>query len=406
MRTALLAADRTCSQGNLRASLMLAGEPLILWQMRLAQELRCGRLIVLTDAADETFAEVERACRAGGMAFHRLARFAGLAALLHVDDELLLLGDGLLAERAALAALLAPEGPDKPLRKLVLCLPDDDARTGQFPEDFERIDAARCWAGVAVMRAAPVQQLGDFPPDSNPVSLLLRMALQAGTPCHTLAPSERDPAQWLLAHEAEVIADHERMLIAQHGNPVRWSAPGRALSAWFAARIGGRGLAGGEPAASIAGLALLIMAVASALTGWGLTTLVCAVLGSFALDLGQDIARLRLGLRGGAPAAMLARLHDPGRDGLAMLAIMAALGSPALAALAPLAIGTARLAARDTSPGAAAFWQDRTVQLAVLMLGAALGWLAEATALLALGALAQALFARPARPIPAQSLPK
>jgi hypothetical protein len=400
MRTALLAAYQTCSQGNLRASLMLAGEAVVVWQMRLARALGCQRIIVLGDAPDETFAELERACRDGGMDFLRLARFAGLAALLHGDDELLLLGDGLLPARPVLAALLAPAGPDKPLRKLVLCLPDDDAQALQFTADFERIDAARCWAGVAVMRAAPAQQLGDFPPDSNATSLLLRMALQAGTPCHTLTPSERDPAQWLLAHEADVIARHERALIARHGHPITPSAPGRALSAWAAARIGGRGLANGEPAASLAGLALFIMALACALWGWELAALGCAVLGSFALDLGQDIARLRLGLRGGEPAAMLVRLHDPGRDGLAMLAVMAALGSPAVAALAPLAIGTARLAAQNAAPHAAAFWQDRTVQLAVLMLGAALGWLAEATALLALGALAQALLAKPRAPIP------
>ena len=395
MRTALLAAYRTCSQGNLRASLMLAGEAVLAWQMRLARQLGCQRIIVLSDAPDETFADAERACRASDMAFHRLARFAGLAALLHADDELLLLGDGLLPPRAVLCALLAPAGPDKPLRKLVLCLPDDDPQAMQFTEDFERIDAARCWAGVAVMRAAPVQQLGDFPPDSNATSLLLRMALQAGTPCHTLTVSERDPADWLLAHEADVVARHERALMARHGHPVTIAAPGRALSTWLAARIGGRGLALGEPAASLAGLAVLIIALVSALWGWELAALACAVLGSFALDLGQDIARLRLGLRGGEPAGMLVRLHDPGRDGLAMLAVIAALGLPALAALAPLAIGTARLAARNAAPHAAAFWQDRTVQLAVLMLGAALGWLAEATALLALGALAQALLAKP-----------
>jgi hypothetical protein len=400
MRTALLAAYRTCSDGNLRASLMLAGEAVLVWQMRLARALGCQRIIVLSDAPDETFAEAERACRASDIAFHRLARFAGLAALLHGDDELLLLGDGLLPDQTALTTLLAPAGPDKPLRKLVLCLPDDDAQAQQFAEDFERIDATRCWAGVAVMRAAPAQQLGDFPPDSNATSLLLRMALQAGTPCHTLNPSEGDPARWLLAHEADVIARHERALMARHGHPATPAAPGRALSAWAAARIGGRGLALGEPAASLAGLALLITALACALWGWEVAALACAVLGSFALDLGQDIARLRLGLRGGEPAAMLARLHDPGRDGLAMLAIMAALGSPALAALAPLAIGTARLAERDAAPHAAAFWQDRTVHLALLMLGAALGWLTEATALLALGALVQALWAKPRAPIP------
>jgi hypothetical protein len=408
MRTALLAADRLTPQGALRAGLRLAGRSVLGWQAALAQELGCERVVVLSEAADQALAEAERACRAQGIAFHRLTSFAGLAALLHADDDLLLLGDGVLPDGAALARLLAPQGPTRGLRKLVLCLPGDAPQAQAHPEDFERIDAARCWAGVAVLRAAPVQRLGDFPPDSNPVSLLLRMALQAGTPGHTLSADEI-AGGWLLAHDEAVLAARQHARIARARRPARWSAPGLALAESLAARLARDGRAGVPAAAGLAGLALLLGAALLAAAGWERSALAGAVLGSGALDLAAANARITSALLGERPARLWQRLHDPGRDVLAALVLIAALGlaaapgsghAGALAALGPLALAAARLAARGAADMAAAFWQDRSAQLALLALGAGLGVLADAAALLALGACAQALLARPAPPIP------
>jgi len=400
MRTALLAAIRTTPQGLLRASLPLAERPVLAWQTALACALGCERVIILSDAPDEALSEAERTCRSQGAAFHRLRQFAGLAALIHADDELLLIGDGLLPDRGALEELVAPAGAGKPLARVVLCLPDDHTQSARWPEDFERIDAARCWAGVSVMRAGPVQRLVDFPPDSNAVSLLLRMALQDGTACRTLTASQSAENRWLLAHDPEVLGAQEQALIAGSRKAGEWSAPGLALAEAMAARFALRGAGMAALGASLGGLVCLMAALGAGAAGWGVAALAGALLGSLALDLGAGLGRIRRAVLGGAATPGLARLHHPGRDVLAGLAVMAALGPGALAALAPLAIGTADLASRSAPPRAAAFWRDRTAQLAIMTLGAGLGWLGETTALLALGALAQTLLAARAQPIP------
>lgn len=400
MRTALLAAERTTPQGALCAGLMLAGRQVLTWQAALACAAGCERIVVLSDAADETLAEAERECRSHGAAFHRLRQFAGLAALIHAEDELLLMGDAILPGREALLGLIAPGGPDKPLSKMVLCLPDDDPLAAGSPADFERIDAARCWAGVAVMRAAPVQRLGEFAPDSNAISLLLRMALQAGTPCHLIAAETHSGAQWLAAHSPEALSAHEQALIGRHRQPARWSAPGSALADRLARQIAFSRHASAPGVAGLAGLGAMLVSLVLGVAGWPVAALACALLASGAIDLAARIAQLRQAVLGEGPPAMLRHLADPGRDGLAMLTLAAAIAEVPLAALGPLATGTARLAAAQAPPLAAAFWRDRTAQLAMLTLGAGLGWLAEAAALLALAALAQALFAKPLRSIP------
>ncbi|MFN3988843.1 MAG: hypothetical protein ACK4IS_01150 [Erythrobacter sp.] len=400
MRTALLAAFRKTPQGLLRASLILAERSVLSWQATLACALGCERVIILSNAPDEAFAEAARTCRSHGAAFLHLRQFAGLAALIHADDELLMIGDGLLPDRESLQDLVAPAGVEKPLAKVVLCLPADHPQAARWPEDFERIDAARCWAGVAVMRAAPVQRLVDFPPDSNPVSLLLRMALQEGTPCRTLSGTQSAENRWLLAHGPEVLGTQEQALIADSRKAREWSAPALALVEEIAARWALRGAGMAAPGTSLGGLACLIAALGAGAAGWDLLALVCALLGSLALDLGAALGRIRRAVLGSKARPGLAYLHHPGRDVLAGIAIMAALGPGALAALAPLAIGTAVLASRAAPPRFAAFWQDRTAQLAIMTLGAGLGWLGETTALLALGALAQTLFADRFKPIP------
>jgi hypothetical protein len=398
MRTALLAAHQTTADGGLRAELVLAQRPVLAWQAGLARELGCRRIIVLCERASAAVVALEQDCRAQGIVFHRLGRFADLAALLHGEDELLIIGDGLMPEREATRALLAPGGPDKPLRRTVLCLPDGDPSAVRFPEDFERIDAARCWAGVLVMRAAPAQALGEFPPDSNAVSLLLRMALQVGTACHIVAPSERGERAGLLASDPHVLAAEEQAMIERHRDAPVWSAPGAALAGWAMGAIGTRGWRSGEPAAMLAGVILMLTALVLAAQAFPLAAVMAAVGASFAFDLAGQFARLQFALLGDAPAGWLAVMRDPGRDILLSLALMLALAPPTglapVAALGPLALGLTRIAADAAGTVGAAFWRDRSLHLILLALGAGFGVLGGASALLALGALASVLFIR------------
>jgi hypothetical protein len=404
MRTALLAAHRTTADGALSAELVLAQRSVLAWQTAIVRKLGCEQIVLLAERAGEAAAELEQECRSEGIAFHRLRRFADLAALLHAEEELLIIADGLVPNLAVVEALLAPGGADKPWRRVVLCIADDDPQVTDFPEDFERIDASRCWAGVLVMRGAPAQLLAEFPGDSNALSLLLRMALQEGTACHTLTSQERGRGAWLLAHDAAALAAEEQAMIARHRDNPMWSAPGRMLAGWIGATIGTRGLRVGEPAGMFAGAILILTASLFAAFDSALAVLIFLAAGSLVFDVAEHFARLKTALLKAAPGRQLERLRDPGRDVLVTFALMLALVPTSellpLAALVPLATGMARLVT-DLATGAwAEFWRDRSLHLALLALATAFGLLAEGIAILALAALACAMFIRRAQAAP------
>jgi hypothetical protein len=402
MRTALLAAYQKTSAGDLRADLLLAGRSMLGWQVALASLLSCERIIVLAGQRSPGIIAAQQEAEDAGIPFQIMSGFERLPALLKADDELLILGDGVIGDQQLIKAILARN--DRAglndvgvrLRKAVICLPADAPHATSFPNDFERVDATRCWAGVLLMQAASVQQLSDFPPESNAISLLLRLALQSGTECHTLAPEETAPERWLLAHDPSTVNAHEQALLVQHRAVAEWNAPGAALADRFTATIGVSGLATGEPAAMLTGSMMLLAAIALAIWGYALPAVILAAMGCFAFDTAAGFSRLKQALLQVSPHKSLELLREPGRDVLASLVLMFALAPPSgldpIAALAPLAIGAARLVSGSASARPAAFWRDRSLHFALLALAAAFDTLAQGAAIFALAAVAHALF--------------
>ena len=66
MRTALLAALKRTDTGELRAELMLAGRSVLAWQVALANDLACERIICLYDAPSEEVFALQREVEAAG----------------------------------------------------------------------------------------------------------------------------------------------------------------------------------------------------------------------------------------------------------------------------------------------------------------------------------------------------
>jgi hypothetical protein len=153
------------------------------------------------------------------------------------------------------------------------------------PEDFERIDAARHWAGVLAMRGAAVQHLADFPDDADATSLLLRLALQAGTPCTQLAARELVPESWMLADSPAAVARHGTALIASAAPPADWYAPGLTLASTLVRALVPRGLGQGAPVVGGTGFALLLAAVLIAAFGPAAGGLGLAVIGAFLVQV-------------------------------------------------------------------------------------------------------------------------
>ncbi|RNJ63074.1 MAG: hypothetical protein EDM03_01140 [Porphyrobacter sp. IPPAS B-1204] len=393
MRIGLISALRRTNDGTLRADLALAGRSVLAWQVALLQSLGVERVLCLTDGtAGVSLLPLQHSVEASGGAFHVLKGFTALPALIRAEDDLVILADGLVPSPEVLGALTGGEGT---LQRMVAAIPADHALAVDHPEDFERIDAARHWAGVLVMRGAAVQHLADFPEDADAISVLLRLALQAGTPCSDLGLRELVPESWLLADSADAVALHQRSLIAAAAGAADWRAPMTAIAARLVRTLAPRGLEQGGVVAGGLALVLLLGGVMAAAFAPPAAGLILAGLGAFAarvsIDYSALAARLRREGNRGDSASVLAAAVDT----LAALALWFAL-SPwpewqPLAVLGPLAIGLARLAARGSDTTLGMLASDRASVMLALALPAAFGFLPEALACLALGLLAALL---------------
>ncbi len=397
MRIGLIAALRRSEDAGLRAALPLAGRSVLAWQAALLQSLGVERVLCLTDSvtASDELLQLQHALETGGIAFHALKGFAAIPALVQAEDDLVILADGLLPDPVTVRAVLGAEGA---LMRAVATIPSDHPLATAHPEDFERIDAARCWAGVLAMRGAPVQQLADMPADADAISLLLRLALQAGTPARDLADRELLPESWLLAVSTSALAKHETDLVARAAPPADWRAPGMALASALVRALVPRGFAQGGLVAGGLGLALLLGAVLLAAFGPAAAALAMAGLGAFGAQISLGFTGIASRLRREEPATRASAVLEAAVDILASLTLWFALAPwPAwepLAALGPVLIGLARLIARTPDNPLGRTAPDRTSLLLLLALAAMVGRLPEAISCLALGLLTALLLRR------------
>lgn len=397
MRIGLISALRRSEDAGLRAVLPLAGRSVLAWQATLLGSLGVGQIICLIDTATacEEVLKLQHALEAGGTAFHALKNFASIPALVRADDNLVILADGLLPDPAIVRVILGGEGA---LACAVATIPADHQLAAEHPEDFERIDAARCWAGVLAMRGAPVQQLAGMPADADAISVVLRLALQAGTPGRDITNRDLLPENWLLAVSNAALAKHETGLVARAASPADWRAPGMALASALVRALSPRGLAQGALMAGGLGLALLLGAVLSAAFGSAAVALTMAGLGAFAAQVTLEFTRIASRLQRNEPKARASAVLGVVVDIIASLTLWFSLAPwPAwepLAALGPSVVGLARIVARASDSPLAPSAPDRASLLLLLAAAAMFGWLPEAISCLALGLLTALLLRR------------
>ncbi|MFN3863066.1 MAG: hypothetical protein ACK4RT_02170 [Erythrobacter sp.] len=392
MRIALIAAIKRTGTTTLRAELALAGRSVLARQVDWLRGIGCARILCLCERPDGEILRLQRETEAAGCDFQALRGFLHLPALVRAEDELVILADGLLPDPEIAAAFFA----QTPVR-FVAVLPASSPLVAQHPDDFERIDSRAHWAGLLVMRGAPVQHLADFPPDADAISLLLRLALQAGTPCRALPGEGAVRAGWLLASDETSLAAQEQALIVRAAGIPDWRRPSQALGRVAAKALAPAALERGPLIAACAAGALHLGAVAAAWWGAAAGALALTGLGACAAALAESLGRMAGDLLGSkARLARLARF-DWVVDGVAAAVLLIALSPSAtlapLAVLGPVLVGLARL----TPPTA---WQgvlaDRAVLSAALALGAAFGFLPHASAILSLILLAGMLLRKPA----------
>lgn len=286
MRVALISAVEEGAGGadHPLAWLPFCGSTIARRQIDLALALGCERIICLTTDTGQRTLPLERSAQSGGAKFQTARGPRQLVGTIQADDELLVFAEGLLID-AAEAVPLLQEGNG------ILTLPADIG----IPAGFERIDADYAWAGVFIIPGGLVDQLDELPSDVDPVSTLLRMALQFHVPRRAVPPEALADGWWqLLTRDTDIQALEaawlrRRLPEASIFSPTNW------LSRQILDRHGAAMLAhrDGAAAAVSGGILLLAAALACAWFAFPIAGFVLLAPAAVVLSVGSGVLAMR-----------------------------------------------------------------------------------------------------------------
>lgn len=194
---ALIGAYQEDDSGGLTALLPLAGRTLVEYQVRCAAAAGASPIVVLVERIPAALNQAFARLAGEGLNVVPVSDGSEAATRFEPGELVLLIGDGIAPPLDLLTGLETDES-------LVLTVPDDEAH-----EDFERVDGASRWSGVALveghMLGATAAMLGDW----DLPSTLLRRALQGGARLVPVAESSEP----LLARNSGDLAQFERSLV-------------------------------------------------------------------------------------------------------------------------------------------------------------------------------------------------
>jgi hypothetical protein len=198
---ALIAAyHESAEEGALRATLPLAGRTVVERQARLAASVGARSIILIVERMPADLSAAINRLRRDRIPVHVARSAEEAASAVDVNDRLLLVADGAVADPAQLERFL-----DEPVPK-VLTMPDSGVG-----EVHERIDAKTRWAGIASFDGAMLRDTAGMLRDWDLQSTLLRRTLQAGAG-HVVA----DGPVAILDRQSD-IAGLERQIVANAG---------------------------------------------------------------------------------------------------------------------------------------------------------------------------------------------
>lgn len=361
------------------AELAFAGRSLAERQLDLALALGCERIVCLAEGLDKSLVALQLKAEAAEAKFNLVAGPRALLGLVSANDELVVLADGLLPTAHEAEEALAGGN-------CVLVLPVEAG----IAAGFERIDLNYAWAGALSMPGRLVERLAQLPPDCDPVSALLRIALQGRIPERELPERLLTDRQWsLIATEAQ-LAELEPEWLRRHVARPNPFAPGRGLARFAIRNMGARLLATGwKPIYLVgAGLGLGVAAIVGAVFGYSVLALLVYGLGWMIAEAGIAFASLA------AAGAGNARMQD--RTGpmagvlldFCLVVVLAASlpGNWLDRGFTPLVLlGLARLCGRSIGTKWSEFSEDRAALAVLLAIAASAALLLPVIQLLALG---------------------
>lgn len=391
MRLAILSAladpfgNAAASAGERPAFRRFAGKSVLAHQIDCAAHLACDRVICLSGGLGPDMGAARAYAERAGVRFELVESTLRLASLVTAEDEVLVVADGVLPDRAALVAALAE-------RSGVIAFPAEPA----LALGFERLDAGRAWSGALRMHGACVARLADLPPDCDLASSLLRIALQSGVRVVELSSAPLIGGSWRRRVDRNATADAERRWITQQVRPAPFIAPGLALADRMALRWahdagGGRWAHAPHAAALLAGL----LALGAGLASWPRAGLALLLSASFALAVATVFDTV--GALGAPPRkpALAPRVAHGLCDGLLIGLLAVIMGAEpgwlnvalpiAMVAILHLGAAISRLQLRP-------LYRDRIALLAVLLAAAWQGWTAPVVAAVSLLGLTEMLW--------------
>ena len=365
-----------------RASLAFGGRTIAERQLDFALAWGAERIICLAAGLDPKVMELQHAAEAEGARFNLINGAPSMLGLIAAEDELLVLADGLLPLSQRALEMLE-QG------RTVLLLEAE----GGVAAGFERVDLNHAWAGALAVPGALVERLGALPPDIEPVSALLRIALQARISERLLSEAVLGSGSWSLAGSPEQMAHREAAWLGAQLPQVSGFAPGSWLVRGGVTRMGAKLLRRGTRPAllGIAGGVLAAGGVVAAWQEWPILGLLLAGLAWLASEgAGGLRAIARAGIRGKEGAGLPWTALGWGIDAafVAILGFASSYSAPE-ALFAPLVLfGLLRIAPRLVDGTLAATLSDRALLAVVLSIAAGAGALTGAVQVLALVLLA------------------
>ena len=376
MRAALISIAGQPRRAGGQEYVALAGKTIARRQLDFALADGCDQIFVLGDGASAEAIALRHAAEAAGARFQAISTGHGLLGAVGATDELLVLAPGLLPESASAleelrhgnAVLVMAAGP-------------------AVAAGFERIDLERAWAGALVVRGRLVERLAELPPESEPASALLRIALQARLSERRLPEQHLADGTWSIVGDGDDSALREREWVKRHFPEVAPFAPA-ARVADLALRPAAVSLLS-QPRAGLAlvggSAALLAGAAASAVVGWPAAAFVFVALGAVACEFGARFARLRdapLRRRNTRGSRLLPLAVDLALTSCGILAIDGTLARRLFPPLVLLGLLHAKSGGQNAS--LLDLPRDRALLALILAVGAALGFTEQAIMLAAL----------------------
>lgn len=368
-----------------RAFLQLAGRTVIRWQAGLALELGCERIICLANGLPPELVEVQHRVERAGRRFHVVTGRQALHGLIAGADEIIALADGVLPDRALLFELTGD-------RAGVVTMPAEQG----LAAGFERLDRDDTWAGLVRCSGSDLERLADLPPDIDPLSALMRSALQAGRPRLALSAALLFEGRWLLIRSSSQAREAGQRFSTARLQPSRWVAPANAVidrlikarAEVLLRRVDTLGwLTGGTIVAMVAAVLL------------GISGYLAAALAMLTAGSALDRARLSLALLQSDPgeaSGKMARgsVMGVGLDLAALGVVGGALDTAGLVSgvfAVAMLLGITRLATVLNQGNLARAVDDRIALFGAMAIAAAYGYLVPAVQIAALFVLAALL---------------